>query len=135
MTLHDCVYENVKLQFVTDLRRRIKNMQRELADGPTMLPDDDLDQETFQDLLGGQIYYFFIPFVQFLSSELDSSFHQENNIVIDWDWMRGKFVDLAKFILEVFEPTSQVIDDAVKTNDYHQLLTRFDKEVVRKFLH
>ena len=135
MTLHDCVYENVKLQFVADLRRRIKNMQRELIDDSTVSPDNDLDSETFQEILGGQIYSLFIPFSQFLSECLDSSFHQKDNVVIDWDWMRAKFVDLAKFILETFEPTSRVVDDAIKTNDYHQLLTRFDKEVVRKFLH
>jgi len=134
MTLHDCAYENVKLQFVADLRQRIKNMQRELADGSTALPVDDLDSKTFKEILGGELYYIFIKLSEFLSNCLDSSFIQEDATSVNWDWMRTKFVDLTKFILEIFEPTSQVIDDAIKMNDYRQLLARFDKEVVRSFL-
>ena len=135
MTLQDCEYENLKLKFVAELRKRIKCIQQHLTnpDDFAVFSNDNSEADTFQKCLDFQLFIFFYPFTELLEQCLDSGFARNNQEEVDFDWIKAKFIDMTKFLLTILEPTSKIMSESIKAQDYYNLLTRFDMEIVSKF--
>jgi len=122
ITLNELRFQKLyKYDFIYDLRKQLVEITERLAEAQKMDDPEDTQWEN-EDAL----YDFFIPFCDdVLGPGLSGQFGQPGDGV-DFSYMCDKCLDLIIFLKDVFEPTSQLLLEALQTKKYDNLIDKFD---------
>lgn len=138
-TLKEIEYQNMKLQFIGELRKRLVGIVDSLTE-PLVDEDEPVGEGylclTEEENFDFQLFNFFIPFAESLDNCYSSGFMIGNFTAENFNEARRRFVGMAKFILQVFGPTVKIFEQKViRQHDYTGVLDAFDEHIVKKFLH